>query len=234
MFRNLPALLMCAAGIVLNLICRWAVGRMGVPLYLDTVGTVCAGVLGGPLPAVIVGFFTNIFKSFSDTSALYYGIVNVLIALAASVIARGSTFDIKHPKTLLKAVLVFTLIGGGIGTLIPWFLDGIKLDSSSLAASIYDAGLRNEAVAQMLSALISDLPDKAITVLLAVLIVLLLPAKLRQRVRFSGWMQTPLPREESEAVQKGVPCHVPSDKDSACDPRLASCGSRRRPPLFRA
>ncbi|MBP0966645.1 MAG: HD domain-containing protein [Oscillospiraceae bacterium] len=200
--KNIVAVCMCLAGIAVNLLCSAAAGKLGLPLYLDTVGTVCAAVMGGPLPAVIVGFFTNIFKSFTDSSALYYGVLNVLIAVAASYLARRGELDFRHPMKLLNAAVVFTLIGGGIGTLIPWFLEGVTLDSASLAATLYDMGVRNEACAQMLSGLLSDFLDKAVTVLLVALIVLVLPQRVRKYVEFSGWMQTPLSREESEAAKK--------------------------------
>lgn len=200
--NNLIAILMCLAGIAVNLLCSTAAAKLNLPLYMDTVGTVFAAVMGGPLPAVIVGFFTNIFKSIQDSSALYYGVLNVLIALAAAYFARRGDFDFKHPKKLIGAACIFTLIGGGIGTLIPWFLEGVALDSASLAKDIYDLGLRNEACAQLLSALITDFPDKAVTVLLAALAVFLWPKRFRDCGRFSGWMQTPLSREDSAAARK--------------------------------
>lgn len=200
--KNIVAVCMCLVGIAVNLLCSAAAGKLGLPLYLDTVGTVCAAVMGGPLPAVIVGFFTNIFKSFTDSSAMYYGVLNVLIAVAASYLARRGELDFRHPMKLLLAAVVFSLIGGGIGTLIPWFLEGITLDSAPLAATLYDMGIRNEACAQMLSGLLSDFLDKAVTVLLVALIVLVLPQRVRKYVEFSGWMQTPLSREESEAAKK--------------------------------
>ena len=200
--RNVIALCMCGIGIAINLLLSAAAGALHLPLYLDTVGTVCAAVTGGPLSAVIVGFFTNILKSITDSSAMYYGVLNVLIALAACYIARRTPLDLKHPDNLLKAACIFSLIGGGIGTLIPWFLEGITLDSASLAATLYDMGIRNEACAQMLSGLLSDFLDKAVTMLLVGLIVQFLPQRVREFVQFSGWMQTPLSREDSEAARK--------------------------------
>ena len=86
--RNFITILICFAGIAANLMLSGLCGKMKLPLYLDTVGTIAAAIIGGPLPGVIVGFFTNIFKSFTDISSLYYGIINVLIALAAAFLAK--------------------------------------------------------------------------------------------------------------------------------------------------
>ena len=48
--NNMTALLLCAAGILLNIILNTVVTAIGVPLYLDTVGTVAVAVMGGYLP----------------------------------------------------------------------------------------------------------------------------------------------------------------------------------------
>ena len=52
--------LMCIACIALNLILSFLVGLINVPIWMDTVGTVLAAVIGGYLPGIFVGFFTNL------------------------------------------------------------------------------------------------------------------------------------------------------------------------------
>ena len=119
--RNLITALMCLIGIFLNLFFGTIAEKSGAPLYLDTVGTIVASIIGGFLPGVIVGFSTNIFKSISDTSALYYGVLNVLISVTASYFAKKGFF--KKPLKTIAAIIVFALIGGGIGSFIPIYLD---------------------------------------------------------------------------------------------------------------
>lgn len=80
---NITALLFCIAGIMTNLLLSYLVTEAGLPLYLDTVGTVVVAIVGGYLPGVLVGFSTNLIKTVSDPTAIYYGILNVLIALLA-------------------------------------------------------------------------------------------------------------------------------------------------------
>ena len=38
--QNVVALCVCAAGVGLNLFFGWIIAKLGLPLYLDTVGTV--------------------------------------------------------------------------------------------------------------------------------------------------------------------------------------------------
>ena len=84
---NITALFLCLAGVALNMLLSYIVSFFKLPLYLDTAGTVTVAMIGGYLPGVIVGFVSNIIKSIGDPSALYYGVLNVLIAFAASFFA---------------------------------------------------------------------------------------------------------------------------------------------------
>ena len=185
--HNLFALIMCAAGIALNMLLSSAVSVLGLPLYLDTVGTVAIALMGGSLPGVVVGFTTNIIKAVSDPASLYYGVLNVLIALAAALFARRGRS--RKIGGIIGMILVFSVIGGGLGALIPWFTEGLAFDSESLSGIIYGTGLFGIEVSHLLSSLIMDIPDKTITVLLAVLIVRLIPAGYHQFFGFDMWMQ---------------------------------------------
>ena len=196
----MSAVLLCVAGIALNLVLNMAVTSMDLPLYLDTVGSVVVAVLGGYLPGVVVGFVTNIIKSISDPSSLYYGVLNVLIAYAAADLTRRGW--LKKPLGVIGMILVFTLIGGGLGAVIPWYMEELTFDSESLSGILYSTGYFNLATSHLCSSLLMDLPDKAFTVALTMLIVYPIPAKLRKRFRFHWWMQTPISEEERDAAEK--------------------------------
>ena len=198
--RNLITALMCLIGIFLNLFFGTIAEKSGAPLYLDTVGTIVASIIGGILPGVIVGFSTNIFKSISDTSALYYGVLNVLISVTASYFAKKGFF--KKPLKTIAAIIVFALIGGGIGSFIPIYLDDVPNDSGILQSMLYDTGIMSERTALIISDVLVDLLDKTISVIMALIILRIIPGSLKRSCRFIGWMQTPLSEEDSEAAKK--------------------------------
>ena len=114
---NYITALMCLVGVGIDLVMSEVAARLPLPfpLYLDTIGTVACAIMGGFLPGVIVGFVTNILMSISDPSAMYYGILNVLIALTAAWCSRRGWF--KRPLGMVGAALVFALIGGGMRAL---------------------------------------------------------------------------------------------------------------------
>ena len=193
--HNLTALGLCAAGVAVNMLLSTLVTALGLPLYLDTVGTIAAAVMGGYLPGVIVGFATNIIKTFIDPSSLYYGVLNVLIAIAAAWIAERGWF--KSARGILGSIAVFTMIGGGLGSLIPLFMEQLSFDSESLSGILYETGHFNAVVSHILSSIIMDLPDKAVTVFLVYLIHLVVPDKYYKHFSFKWWMQKPVPADET-------------------------------------
>lgn len=187
--NNITAFLVCLAGVAMNMVTSSIVAVFGLPLYLDTVGTVAVSIMGGYLPGVIVGFATNVIKAISDPPSLYYGVLNVLIALCAAFIAdRGW-----HKKVpgVIGMIFSFAFIGGGLGALIPWFMEGLAFDSESLSGIIYNTGYFSIGIAHLLSSFLTDLPDKAITVFLALAVVRVVPRHFFPYFRFSIWMQNP-------------------------------------------
>ena len=75
-------LVMCVAGILINLGGAAIADALELPLFLDTIGTVLTAGLGGYLPGVTVGLLSNIIKAVtSDSASIYYGFINVMIAV---------------------------------------------------------------------------------------------------------------------------------------------------------
>ena len=186
--QNITTGIMCVAGIALNLILYSIVETLELPLYLNTVGTVSVAALGGYLPGILVGFLTNVISSISDPNSLYYGFLNVLIAVCAAYMAKHGWFE--RIRGIIGAGIVFALIGGGAGAFIPWFLDDIVIDGG-IGAVIYGTGHFSPAVSNLLSCLIADLADKAITVIVVAGLLHILPGWLHSFCGFNIWMQNP-------------------------------------------
>ncbi|MCR5672182.1 MAG: HD domain-containing protein [Lachnospiraceae bacterium] len=201
--KNLAALYVCLIGIMLNMVLSSITSAFGLPLYLDTVGTVAVAIMGGFLPGVVVGFVTNLLKTITEPASLYYGVLNVLIALFAALFAQKGAH--KKVRGVIGMIAVFTLIGGGIGALIPWFMEGLSFDSESLSGVLYGTGLFGLGTSHLLSSIIMDLPDKILTVLIALGIIRIIPRKYYDLVSLNMWMQTP---ENGDENAKGGKTNV--------------------------
>ena len=172
--RNAPVLLaVIAAGTVLNLAGAALATAVWPQLYLDSLGTILAAALCGYIPGILVGFITNMLKGITDHISFYYSVLNALIAIAAAYFAKKKMFR-RFPQLVLP-VVVFTAIGGVLGSVLTWFLGGgVAVEGVSFSG-------------QLQADCLADLIDKTVTVGVAAGVLLLLPQSVHDRCNFDGW-----------------------------------------------
>lgn len=194
-------LILCAAGIGINVGLSWLAGIVELPLYLDSVGTVIVAFVGGALPGIAVGLITNFIKSIHDYNSVFYGTLNVMIAVCA---AAFSNHGIKK-FYIVFLVPLLALIGGGLGSILTWYIFGFGNEgiTANLAREVHDSWhISNRYIAQFIADYIIDFADKAVTVGLAFAVTLLLPKKFTSGLRRFGWRQRPLDKQEVKVVNK--------------------------------
>ena len=196
--------LLSLIGVILNLIGSHIATVTGLPIFLDSIGTVLVAAVSGTLPGIAVGFFTNIFKTAtSDFSSIYYGVINVLIAIVASFFSRKGFF--KKLRTLFAVVLSLALVGGGLGSVLTWFLFGFATEgiSAQLASNLYTSLEIPMFASQLLADYSIDIIDKLITVVIVFIIIKIFPDRIEERFRYDGWQQRPIPDNIVTAMSKG-------------------------------
>ena len=82
-----------AIAVLLNIVLNRAVQALGLPLFIDNVGTILAAILGGYLPGIIVGYISNVINMTASIENAYYASLSVLIAVTASYLAKKGFFD---------------------------------------------------------------------------------------------------------------------------------------------
>ena len=180
-------------GVAINYLGAKIAAWLSLPLFLDTIGTVLAAVLGGYLPGIAVGMITNLLNSIIDVTNAYYGTVNVLIAVAAVVMARRGFF--KKIYRIVPVIVLFAVIGGMISSIITWLISGMSIGegiSTGLALRLHEGGL-SAFPAQLCADFLYDLIDKAVVCLIVFFILKLLPQSFPDHFHISGWQQTDLP-----------------------------------------
>ncbi|MBQ9610880.1 MAG: HD domain-containing protein [Lachnospiraceae bacterium] len=200
--KLLKMLVMCVAGILINLGGAALADVLHLPLFLDTVGTVITAGLGGYLPGVTVGLFSNIVKAIiSDSASIYYGFINVTLAvITAFFVQKGY---LKKIYMLFVYVITLSLIGGVISAIITWFLYGFAGEGISvpIVKYLYNNGTFNMFQAQLLADFLIDLADKAVTVIILIIVLQLVPDKIKDNLKIDGWKQTPLSKEARLAAR---------------------------------
>lgn len=195
-------LLLCAAGVVFNLIGAWISVAAGVQIYFNTAGTILAAALGGYVPAILTGFVTNLLLAMGDATQLYYGFINIVTGICAAWFAQRGKY--RRFVSALATIPLLAVVTGMLGAGLTWLLN-----DSNIGGQFAGAAMRmNENVgahlfaAQIAAEFLYELLDKAVSVLLAYLLARLTPEKIKEGLRRGGRWQAPLSDEMKAAINR--------------------------------
>jgi len=201
--RVLKPVLGIVCAILLNICGNHLVNHFGIPLFIDNIGTILASVMGGYLPGILVGYLTNIVNMTAGVDNVYYASISALIAVAAAFLASKGFFE-KTWKVLLT-IPVFAFIGGVLGSILTYLIYGFGMGegiSQPFAKNLLESGTFTVFEAQLLSDVTIDLVDKAVTVLIAFIILMVIPERVKNAFKFTDWKQRPFTKEEKNKSDK--------------------------------
>ena len=207
----LSLLSLVAVCVLLNFLGARLNGLLGLPFYLDNVGTLLSALLGGYIPCVTVGFLSNVFNAFSSPDSIYYSVISVFIATAAALFADKMR-RVRIPYVIL-AILTFGFIGGVIGGMLTWLIYGF--DFGEGAAAEFAAAIdRVVPVGYLTSNLISnfliDVADKAIVTTVSLIIFKLLPERLDNYLKGQDWFYISVFENSTRKIRKRFSLRVKS------------------------
>lgn len=169
-----------AFGIALNVVLGTAVSILNVPLlFLDTVGTVIVAALFGPWWGSLTGVLTNVVLGVTTgPTAIFFGLVNVAIALIVGMISRK--FDFTQLPVSLFTGLLLAVIAPLIGTPIAVALFG-GLNGSGMDLIVLWARAAGESVfaSTFISRVTGNLVDKLFTCILVSFLIIRIPMLLK-------------------------------------------------------
>ena len=176
---NTASLVLIPAAVGINYIGKLFAGALKLPLWLDSIGTILAACLAGPIVGALCGAINNIIYGFTlDPVSFIYAISSVCIGIAAGVLAYKGKMKglattivtglvIACVSTLVSTPINIGMYGGQTGNL--W---GDALFTACVAKGFpmwLSSGLDE---------LVVDIPDKVAVTLIAFGIFKALPKKL--------------------------------------------------------
>ena len=173
------ATLLCLAALVMNLFGALIVEAFDLPLYLDTSGTIFIAALGGYIPGIAVGFFTNLTKSFVEPSEMYFCSVSVAVAIITTFFVRKGMYRKFLDAMLLVPMLTF--VTGTCDLLIEGFL---KVSDILDPVMEYDLNFAEN--------FLFEFVDKALSIALAFVLLKFVPPHIKKFFRHLGHKQAPL------------------------------------------
>ncbi len=192
-------------GIALNFILSAIIRPTNLPFYIDTVGTIVVTALGGIIPGVITALCTNAINFVMDGESIFYASLSILIS-----VTTGAFFESKLIKTVkgkLLFILIISLIGGGIGSVITWFLYREPSDAPMIVSImnwLHDTFGMNVFGSHVVATLFTDFIDKTISVAISLLIITTIPETFKRTLMVSGWQHKRLNRKEQKAVLSNI------------------------------
>ncbi len=188
-------------GIAVSVLLSFIMESMGTPLYLDTVGTIFVAALGGAFPGILTAVATNMICSLFNPQAVYYLLINILIAIATAKFYGDRRKKKKADYVFLYICLV--MIAGVLGTIFQYLLAG-RPDSDTVYNYIYYMSGGGKAplypLLFLLSSIVINMADKSVSLLLALLAIKIVSEDTKKAIRNSGWLQRPLSREEVDKI----------------------------------
>ncbi|EOH87693.1 ECF transporter S component [Enterococcus pallens] len=173
MKKQAPRLTIIALAIALNIVLGNLALFLRLPIYLDTVGTILAATILGPVAGIITGLCSALFTGItSDLFSLYFSPVQLCIGLMSGILLHNKRTSWSLP---LKALLI-TLPGTLIAALITVLLfGGITSSGSSLLVQVIHGLGVNQTLSVFLVQIGTDYLDKLLAVSLVISAVKALP-----------------------------------------------------------
>ena len=182
-------ILICSAGLFLNLLGSLIAKTFNLPIYLDTCGTIFVAALGSYMPGIAVGFLTNLIKAFFDSHQMYFSSVSILIAIFSTFFARKGFFTSLGKALILVPLL--TIFVNGSSLVIEKFLYTASFIQSMSALNLtFTTNFNNEFL------------DKFLSVFVAFLIFRKTPAHIKHSFRLLGQKQAPLTEEMKSFMEE--------------------------------
>jgi energy-coupling factor transport system substrate-specific component len=211
--------------IAINIVAGQINNMVGLPLYLDSIGTVLVGLLAGPAAGAATGALSNVIWGISISPAsLPFSTTQVAIGLLAGLFARwGWT---RRVVTGVAAGLATGVVAAFVSGPISAFVFGGANASAgrSLIVAVFQAMGFDTLGASIGQGLTVDPVDKAISFLVAVVILRALPARFSQRFPFARAHAVFRPRAASVLVRSGAEAPAPADPAPA-DPGPPPAGA---------
>lgn len=180
-FLTTHMLVLISTCIAINMVLGQVASMIKLPIFLDSIGTFIAALLGGPWIAALTGLLTNlIWGLISSPVAAAFAPVAIVIGLSAGFLTRTGMFNTWY-KVVISGVIIticLTLVATPIRTYLFAGVTGSGADF--IVAYIHATGEKLwQSVASTI--ILANLADKIITGLIAWQLVKHLPKRTKQQ-----------------------------------------------------
>ncbi len=177
---SIRLLALIPVAVAINLALSAAVDATGLPLFLDTVGTILASALAGPVVGIGTGALTSLTNSLRNPTFLPFVAVQVIVAVYAWGAARTGLF--RSFRTAVPTGLGLGVIASATSTPISYQIFGCSTTGGIALATALGKSLGFSALgACFFGSFVSDFGDKAVSFALVAAVLHALPRRTAAR-----------------------------------------------------
>ena len=118
--KILLRVLIVTAGIIINACLNFIMYSLGMPLYLDTVGTIYVTMLAGPFFGILTAVITNACCMIFNSQAIYFSAISALVAICTFSFFRR--YSMKKTKEIARFILTLSVVSGFLSMVIQMLL----------------------------------------------------------------------------------------------------------------
>lgn len=175
---NVRILTLMALSIAINFLGETIALWLRLPIYLDSIGTIFAGALGGPIIGLLTGLSSGVLSGVTtDIFSLYYAPVQIVTGVMAGLLLRGKIIkrgSWKLPGLALLVSLPSTVAASFITVRL---FGGITSSGSSMIVQVLHGLGLNQTLSVILVQAGTDYLDRLLSVAVVAAVVLLLPKR---------------------------------------------------------
>lgn len=175
-----PTYVLIPIAIALNIVLGQLAPTLGLPIYIDSIGTVLVAVLAGPWAGAATGGITNLVWSTFNPIPLPFSIVAIVIGVVAGVAARAGAFR-RVVVTAIAGALTGVITAFLSAPLSAFIFGGVTGAGTDVLVAAFRGAGNSVLVSSLLQGLSVDPLDKGVTFVVVYLIVAALPGRLRSR-----------------------------------------------------
>lgn len=182
--RSTYMAIMIPLGVAINLVGGQVAGKLGLPIFMDSIGTAIVAAIMGPFVGAVSGLLYNVISALigGNMLSVLFGLCNIATAFIVGFMARAGKFQtVAHivVATILVA-LANAILGAPIAVVV---YGGIQGGGVDLVVAGFLAAGQDIASAAFLARIPTNLVDKGIACVIAWLILMRLPENMRNMAK---------------------------------------------------
>ncbi|WRS28853.1 ECF transporter S component [Oscillospiraceae bacterium MB08-C2-2] len=167
---SLMTILLIPVAIALNVVGGQIAAALALPLYIDSIGTIMAGILAGPWVGLVTGVLSNVINGIFQPNFFPFAIVSGIIGLVSGFLSRKEMFT-KWWK-IVVSILCVTLVGVIVGSpIVMYVYGGITGTGSTYITALMMAAGQNMLTSVFTSQVFTEIADKGLSIVLAYIII---------------------------------------------------------------